>query len=63
MYKICTYCLSKAHLGVLKVSLCIYRVFGFFRGYLAFLRVDLAFFAYDYLATLYSGNHKRNRFC
>ena len=38
MYKICTYCLSKAHLGVLNVSLCIYRVFGFFRCYLAFFK-------------------------
>ena len=32
-------------MGVLKVSLCTYPVFGFFS-------VDLAFFAYDYLATL-----------
>jgi len=53
MYKICKYCLSKARLGVVKVSLCIYRVFGFFRCYLFILRVDLAFFAYDYLATLH----------
>jgi len=59
MYKICKYCLSKARLGVIKVSLCIYHLFGFFGGYLAFfgaiwlfLRVDLTFFAYDYLATL-----------
>jgi len=36
------------------VSLYIYRVFGFFRCYsiLAFLRVDMTFFAYDYLVTL-----------
>ena len=54
--KICVYCLSKARLGVLKVPLCIYLAFGFFRCYLAFLRVDLAFFAYDYLATLLQGN-------
>jgi len=53
MYKICTYCLSKAHLSVLKVSLCIYRVWLFsvlFAWF--FLRVHLAIFAYDYLATL-----------
>jgi len=37
-YKICKYRLSKAHLCVLKVSLCIYRVFGFFRCYLAFFK-------------------------
>ena len=36
MYKICKYCLSKAQLGVLMVSLCIYRVLGVFRCYLAF---------------------------
>jgi len=35
MYKICIYCLLKARLGVLKVSLCIYLVFGFFGCYLA----------------------------
>ena len=52
MYKILTYCFSKARLGVLRVSLCIYLVFAFFRCHLTFLRVDLAFFAYDYLATL-----------
>jgi len=52
MYKICKYYLSKARLGALKVVLCIYRVFGFFRCCLHFLRVDLAFFAYDYLVTL-----------
>jgi len=45
MYKICIYCLLKARLDVFKVSLWINLVFGFFR-------VDLAFFAYDYLATL-----------
>jgi len=45
--------LSKARMGVLKMSVCIYLVL-----YLAFLvlfvffKVDLAFFAYDYLATL-----------
>jgi len=51
LYKICTYCLSKARLGVLKASLC--SVFGFFRCYYwLFISVDLAFFAYDYLATL-----------
>ena len=52
MYKIFKYCLSKARLRVLKVLLCVYRVFGFFRCCLAFLRVDLAFSAYDYLVTL-----------
>ena len=36
--KICAYCLSKAQLGVLKVSLCIYHVFGFFRCDLAFFK-------------------------
>jgi len=56
MYKICKLCLSKARLGVLKVLSFIYRVFGFFRCYLAFLKVDLAFFAYDYLATLFVGS-------
>jgi len=50
------YCLSKARLGVLNVLLCISRVFSFFRWYLAFLRVDLAFFAYSYLATLMYNN-------
>ena len=39
----CVYCLLKMRLGVLKVSLCIYLVFGFLRSYLAFLWVDLAF--------------------
>jgi len=48
----CVYCLLKMRLGVLKVSLCIYLVFGFLRSYLAFLWVDLAFFAYGYLAIL-----------
>jgi len=38
MYKIDTYCLSKVHLGVLNVSVCIYRVFGFFRCDLAFFK-------------------------
>jgi len=53
MYKICAYCPFKSAFGCFKkVSLRIYRVFGFFRCYLAFLKVDLAFFAYDYLATL-----------
>jgi len=60
MHKICVYCLLKARPGVLKVSLRIYLVFGFFRCYLAFLRVDLAVFAYDYLATLPS-LHTRGR--
>jgi len=40
-----------AYLAVLEVSLYIYHVFGFW-CYLDFSRVDLAFFAYDYLATL-----------
>jgi len=39
--------------GVSKVSLCIHLVFGFFWCCLAFSRVDLAFFAYDHLATLF----------
>jgi len=38
MYKLCTYCISKAHLGVVKVSLCIYIVFDFFRCYLDFFK-------------------------
>jgi len=38
MYKICKYCLSKARLGVSKVLLCTYRVFGFFRCCLAFFK-------------------------
>jgi len=59
MHKICVYCLLKARPGVLKVSLCIYLVFGFFRCYLAFF-FDLAVFAYDYLVTL-SSLHKRGR--
>jgi len=46
MYKIFTFWLVKAPLGVLKVLLCIYSVFGFF------FRVNLAYFAYDYLVTL-----------
>jgi len=45
-------CLLKAYLGLLKVSLWIYLVFGFFWCYLAFSRVDLALFADDHLATL-----------
>jgi len=49
MYSI--YCLLKARLGVSKVS-CIYLVFGFFVAIWLFSRVDLAYFAYDYLATL-----------
>jgi len=56
MFKIYVYCLPKVHLGVLKVSLCIYLVFGFRGFYLTFLRNDLAFFAYDYLATLLKTN-------
>jgi len=60
MHKMCTYCLSKAHLGVLKVSLCVYRVFGFFRCYLTFSRLDLAFFAYDYMATLTESLHSQS---
>jgi len=52
IYKIYTYCLLKGRLGVSKVSLCIYLVFGFFGVIWLFYRVDLAFFAYDYLATL-----------
>jgi len=52
MYKICEYCLLKARSGVLKASLCIYLLFGFFGAIWLFLRVDLAFFAYEYLATL-----------
>jgi len=54
MYKIRIYCLSKVHLGVLNVSLCIYRVahLAFFAAIWLFLRVDLVFFACDYLATL-----------
>jgi len=36
--------------GVL--SLCIYLIFGFWMVLYGFLRVDLAFFAYDYVATL-----------
>jgi len=51
MYQICIYCLLKGYLGVLKVS-CIYLVFGFFGAICLLLRVDLAFFAYDYVATL-----------
>ena len=53
MHEICMYCLLKVRLGILKVSLCVYHVLGFF-GFVwfDFLRVDLAFFAYDYLATL-----------
>jgi len=46
MHKISIYSLLKERLGILKVLLCIYLVFGFFK------RVDLASFAYDYLATL-----------
>jgi len=38
MYKIYKYCLSKARLGVLQVSLCVYRIFGSFRCYLAFFK-------------------------
>jgi len=38
MYKIFKYCLSKARLRVLKVLLCVYRVFGFFRCCLAFFK-------------------------
>jgi len=53
--KICNYRLSKARLCVLKVSLCICRVFGFFRCICLFLRVDLVFFGYAYLATLLVG--------
>jgi len=41
MYKIFIYCLSKARLGVLKVSSCIYLVFGLFCYYLALFRIDL----------------------
>jgi len=52
MYKICTYCVSKAHLGVSKASLCIYRVLNFFRCYLAVFKVHPAFFAYDEPETL-----------
>jgi len=32
---------------------CIYLVFGFFGAVWLFSRVDLAFFAYDHLATLF----------
>jgi len=46
------YCLLKERLGILKVLLRIYLVFGFFGAIWHFWRVDLAFFAYDYLATL-----------
>jgi len=38
MYKISAYFLSKEHLVVLKVLLCIHRVFGFFRCDLAFFK-------------------------
>jgi len=43
-YKVCKYRFSKAHLCVLTVPLCIYRVFAFFRAIWLFLRVDLDFF-------------------
>jgi len=51
MYKICIHCLSKGIVDVLKVSRCMHLVFGSFWCYLAVVRVDLAFFANDYLAT------------
>jgi len=52
MYKICKYCLSKVRLGVLKVSLCIYRVLAFFDAIWLFQGFILAFFAYEYQAAL-----------
>jgi len=39
--------------GCFKVSLCIYLVFGIFGAIWLFSRVDLAFFAYGHLATLF----------
>jgi len=50
------YCLLKARLGVSKVSLCIYLVFAFIGAIWLFSRVVLAFFAYNYLLTLFFGD-------
>ena len=57
MYKYVRNILSNEHLGDLKMSLCICRVFGFFGAIWLFLRVDLAFSAYDYQATLMQVMH------
>jgi len=42
----------KSTFGCFKDVVVYYLVFGFFGAILLFLRVYLAFFAYDYLATL-----------
>jgi len=53
MHKICTYCLLKERLGVLKRVVVLFILYlAFFGAIWLFSRVDLAFFAYDYLATL-----------
>ena len=53
MYKRCIYCLVKERLGVSKVSLCNYLVFGFSGAICHFLRVGPACFPYDCLSTLW----------
>jgi len=44
--------IQKRIIAVLKVSLCIYRVFGFFSVLFGFSKGWSGLFAYDYLATL-----------